>query len=433
MADEDDRTSDITLNLARARLATGDARTARPLLETILERALQRGDLVGAVQVADDLESTLYTLGEAERAVTMISDLRSRLGQAPSLALAELIALEAGHDTATMLDAAGASIAMTEGLGLPPSPWALAYRGAARIELGDPEGEVDVDGGVRDMLRQGRTQGAFLAAYNAVMSLAAWSPRRAVERLEGLIELAETLGAQASLWESRALRLQTLSYLGRFDEVDDEVDGVVDWARASGNAFACAIALRALAAVDRFRGGSRVSLEEFERVERGAFGPRGLYPVAELAHARGEDDLARALLVEAASADGSRSWAVPLAVELGLIELAEGMIAHPPPGPAVRAAERLLAEAAIAGAHGRTDMALEGYATAAAAFRDLGMLPDEALASGALGGLLVATGDRAQASARLRASRELWVTMGATPRVAEIDEILRSRVEPPPD
>jgi hypothetical protein len=224
MADEDDRTSDITLNLARARLATGDARTARPLLETILERALQRGDLVGAVQVADDLESTLYTLGEAERAVTMISDLRSRLGQAPSLALAELIALEAGHDTATMLDAAGASIAMTEGLGLPPSPWALAYRGAARIELGDPEGEVDVDGGVGDMLRQGRTQGAFLAAYNAVMSLAAWSPRRAVERLEGLIELAETLGAQASLWESRALRLQTLSYLGRFDEVDDEVE-----------------------------------------------------------------------------------------------------------------------------------------------------------------------------------------------------------------
>ena len=61
---------------------------------------------------------------------------------------------------------------------------------------------------------------------------------------------------------------------------------------------------------------------------------RSLFGVAELAHSRGDDEEARALYTEAATATREDSpWAVPMGIELGLTELAEGLLARKSPAP----------------------------------------------------------------------------------------------------
>jgi class 3 adenylate cyclase/tetratricopeptide (TPR) repeat protein len=426
MVDGDHRELRAKLSLARARTATGDARAARPLFEDLLESYLARGDTLSAVRVADGLESALFILGETEQAWGVFADLRGRLGSDPSPALAELMALEAGSLPAeAALDHTQASIDMAGALGLPPPLNALMYRGTARIELGDHGGDSELRRAVQLLLEDGQTDGAFFAMYNGAIALYGWRPAEVIDRVDEMIELATKLGAQAHLWESRALRLRYLSLAGRFDEVEDEADPVLTWARRSSNAWVCTEILRGLSVVDRHRGGCRVPLDEFERVCRGTHGPSSLFAVAELAHTRGEDDTARALLIEAAeAASEDEPSAVPTAIELGMTELAEGLVARGSPNSARNAAQRMVAEAALAASEGRTAAAVEGYAAAADRFHELGVRPQEALALKALGTCLLAFGDTEGGVARLVASRELWVAMKAPPRIAEIDDLL---------
>ena len=70
--------------------------------------------------------------------------------------------------------------------------------------------------------------------------------------------------------------------------------------------------------------------------------------------------------------------------------------------------------------------ASEGYLTAAAMFEQVQMVPDQAHALEGLGRCLLYRGVRKDGVARLHAAGTLWEQLKATPRIAEIDELLAS-------
>jgi hypothetical protein len=64
------------------------------------------------------------------------------------------------------------------------------------------------------------------------------------------------------------------------------------------------------------------------------------------------------------------------------------------------------------------------FEDAAERWSSFGVVTEEAFALHGLGRCLLAVGRTEEGVARLTESRELWVAMRATPRIAEIDELL---------
>jgi tetratricopeptide (TPR) repeat protein len=295
------------------------------------------------------------------------------------------------------------------------------------MQLGDLSGESDVRLGVERLLSEGRIEEALLFLFNLAMSLASENPSLALERFDEAIALAQGLGSESSLWGSRAGRLQMLCELGWFEEVLSEAESILAWATHAGDSWMTTLVWLSIAAVEIQRGGSRVDVDALADLVRGALPPHALEPVATLAHARGDDLRARALLTEAATSPARRMLPhiARHAVDFGLNDLAEELLARSGEDTSpIAKADRAAAAAALAESSGRITEAISGYRSAVRSYEAHGRIVRKAQCLQDLGRSLYALGDTDEGTLRLRESRRLWLEMGAGLRITEIDGLL---------
>jgi class 3 adenylate cyclase len=417
------------LLLARARAATGDPGAARILFEEVLEQFVALGDLETAVVAANELDSVYQLVGDISASAPMMDELRRQIGSEPSRALAELTAIE----VATLagwkgpedgLRRARIAIEMAEGLGLAPPPMANVVHGICRVSLGDRSGEAEADAAADELLRLGRTNDALESLYNLAFALGEESPSEGLMRMDASVELAGRLGADSAVWITRAARLHYLEVLGRFDEVTLEAEAILAHTRGSSDLLAKTFTLLNLAQVELHRGGSSLDLAELEELVRGTI-PMSLWIVAAAAYARGDEASAQALLVEAADiAQGSIPPIASACIDAGLTALAEELLGRETRDTASDRAERAIAEAALARRRGDLTLSAERFSEAARAFEGLEMIVGEARALQGLGECLLQIDQTDEGLSSLHIAESLWRGMGATLRLAELEESL---------
>ena len=366
----------------------------------------------------------------------MMEELRRRIGSAPSRALAEFTAIEIGtlegwKGPEDGLRRAGIAIDMAEGLGVAPPTTAISVRGLCKVMLGDRSGEADVDVAVDQLLRQGRTNDATNALYTLAYALGGEPPSDVLQRVDALIELAGRLGADAEARIARAGRLHYLLALGRFDDVVREAETILAETRGSSEVLARTFALLNLAQVENHRGGSSVDLAELEELVRGTI-PLSLWEVGAAAHARGHEAAAQALLEEAASIAQDSLPAIACAcIDSGLVDLAEELLGREARDAFRDRDERVVAEAALARRRGDLSSSSERFDEAAHAFEGRGMIVGEAPARQGLGECLVQMGRTDDGLSSLRQAESLWRDLGATLRIAELEEVLATTSQRP--
>ena len=172
-------------------------------------------------------------------------------------------------------------------------------------------------------LRGGEASGAALALFNLAAVMDERGPNLALPVNVEAIELAERLGTDAYVWLGRASRLRTLARLGRFDEVLDEANQVLDWVAEHDDAFSRLLVLTGLATVEIERGERLVDPVDLADLCRRMANEETLIVAARLALARAEGDLARDLVLEGPPNVrlGDAYWYARLCVEAGFSEL----------------------------------------------------------------------------------------------------------------
>ena len=150
---------------------------------------------------------------------------------------------------------------------------------------------------------------------------------------------------------------------------------------------------------------------------------------AEAAIADGDPASARSILAEALAGLSPGEIDRPAlfvraCVRCGAVDLARRVLELGTTPAPLEAAEGLVAEGLVAEVEGDAATARDRYARAAAALGRLGARPEEAHALEGLGRCHIAVGEVDAGRARLRAARELWVAIGAPPRIAAIDAAL---------
>ena len=417
--------------LARANDGAGNFAVAATLLEEVEEEYWVDGNLDAAVDAAITLLGILWQMGQTTRSDALIVKIKERVGPNPSSARAEVLSVEAialsvSKDYPLAIEHAEESIAIAEGLGIEPSPRALLAHGTSRLASGDLEGEAEVREAAARFLQGGEASGAALALFNLAAVMDERGPTYALPVNVEAIELAERLGTDAYVWLGRASRLRTLARLGRFDEVLDEANQVLDWVAEHDDAFSRLLVLTGLATVEIERGERLVDPAELADLCRRMANEETLIVAARLALARAEGDLARDLVLEGSPNVrlGDAYGFARLCVEAGLSELATDLLSrevarHPREEGSTLGATAILAEAKGKHAAARTD-----YAEATETFRMLQMAPDLAHALQGLGRCLLALGENDHGAESLRQARALWEQMKAKPRIAETDILL---------
>ena len=153
--------------------------------------------------------------------------------------------------------------------------------------------------------------------------------------------------------------------------------------------------------------------------------PDNVLEAAALSAARGDLDRAGSYLTHYLDHDLKlfRLSDLALAIRLGKLEAVREVSRLGARTP-VRLAARSAASVILAEHDGELAVACEGFRDAAERFGSLAMLPDRGRALTGLGRCLLALSETEEGVTRLKEARELWVSMKATPRIAEIDELL---------
>ena len=428
---DDRRRTEVLRSLGLANSVTGTPGAAVKQFEELVALHQAEGDEEAEVGAAINLSDVLWAMGEGARGLALLAEIKDRLGTAPSLSRAKLLAEESGtmgvaHDNEAAARLAGESIVMAEVLGIDPPPKALLSRGISRVALGDLAGEEDVRLAAERYLQVGDAAGATEAIFSLGATMSDQGPLGGIPFHEEAIELAERFGMARLVWVGRAGRLQALVTLGRFDEVLEESGPILEWAAAHDDAFSRFVVLFSLAVVEGERGEGAVGPEELADLARRLGAKSALLWASRLAFASGDDDLARTFVLEGAPHAGlvDAFFVARVSVQADLPELAAELLSRALVHYPAEEAAVLGAKATLAEAKGEHAPAREDYARAAEIFGELGIAPDQAYALHGLGRCLLALGETQEGVARLQEARALWEEMKAVPRIAEIDELI---------
>ena len=405
----DERRPAALARLGRALLATSDYPEAAAAFEAAVEILRARGEDLAAAELGAPLAIAVVHTGRSERGEAVLAASRAELEHNPGPGLVSVLAEQAvlrliGEHP----DAAGfaeEAIALATSLGLPPPYRALMVRGSDRPPADREAAEGDYRAAIDGAVAAGDLRAASVAIYNrAAMSVDRDGPR-ALTTFDQAIDVSATFGLPTEFMRSG--RVEVLLLAGKWDDLLQEAQEVRAWALTHGDAWSALY-------VDL--GAAQVRLERGDMV-----GPRD-----DLASTARDVDAVPTEAVEASSPGEVISVVryVRACLRAGAPELARRALAVAAPRTA--AAERSAAEAMIAEAEGDVTAARAGYARAAGSFEERGDVYELAYALAGLGRCLVALGETEKGITRLRESREIWVRLRATPRIAEIDAIVET-------
>jgi tetratricopeptide (TPR) repeat protein len=358
----------------------------------------------------------------------------------------------AGHlyvagDNAGAVSWGGRAMSLADELGLDDEAvLALQYRGAARAQLGDPNGIEDLREALRRALDLGLGNETAVTYNNLALQLWSWEgPEAAKAVWDEMIEFCRARGFRTlAIWaESGAL--ESLFDLGEWDRVLATGEQMLAWDREHGPTRVAATALIYVAWVHLRRG-------DLERAEAAAaellprtreigyaefLGP-ALVISAEVAVARGRAAEAIELAEEFASLTEDeldyRTLFLPLVarqlVAAGAVDRAEALVASTPDRPSAWRVglSAITARAVVAEARGDFGGALERYREAAVGWGEYRFGLECGRSTIAVGRCLLALGRDREAVRALTEAKAILASLGARAFVAEADDLLARAV-----
>jgi class 3 adenylate cyclase len=433
-----ERWAQVTLQLNRQQ-------EAQEALDEALALYRERGNPVAAGRVLTALTTVLQRLGDPRGEETLAESLNLLEAQpaGPELvaAYAELAARRAiGSSYAETVTAAERALQLAADLGLAEPARALGYLGYARCVLGDRSGLADMRRALELALEQGQSRIAAILYNN--LALARWpyeGPAAVLDWCREGIEFCERRGITEMVHAIAETRLPYLAESGDPQRALAEAGPLAERLEAAGLGIAIAVRstqLRLLA--ERGEGSSLVSSAEQLAERARETGELQLIAsaseaAAQLLLTQGRAEDARRLLRDLKEAPGTRSdpyycASLPDLVRCALAlrdsnlaaELAAGVEPRTPLAQHALAA----AHAALAEATGELARAALLYGDAADGWRRFGNVPERAYALLGQGRCCLLLGET-DAAPVLREARQIFVRLGARPRVEQTDALLR--------
>jgi class 3 adenylate cyclase/tetratricopeptide (TPR) repeat protein len=421
---------------------------SQPALEEAIPQLIAAGERRKAAQALIYLGASQQAQGQADADARMQEAVDLLDGDDPSLDMvfvlfnASLTEGNSGRTERALLLAERATAAAAE-LGLSAEAGdegtshyigALMARGAARCQLGDPEGLEDERRGHEIALGHGwgSLSGANLG--NSVYQIQ--GPPRAIPLYESVIERTRNRGVRYLELSVRAGLISVLADAGRWDEAltgfDDLVTELVDVQTVIDVKVAIGIIHVRRGDVTKSKPLLASALNQAETMQMPA-------------------SLAAAMIGEAAGAlqalDGARAGRLLSMLESTLdrsvalydvyllpemlrtargadLALEERLTTWVPTGLPTQACVRMYGEALLAEARGAHEEAAAGFADAAARWREFGVPYEEAQALLGRGRCLVALGTAQEAAPVLEQAREIFERLKAKPAVEEAGALL---------
>jgi class 3 adenylate cyclase/tetratricopeptide (TPR) repeat protein len=363
----------------------------------------------------------------------------------PSPDLVHALAYEAGIKTGSGdyqhgIELADRAIALAAQLGLPLQAWALGFRGWARADLGEAGGLDDLRTARDAATAQGSGyEAAFIRQNLAETAMNFEGPRKVLGLAHDGADFARRRGIEeAALWADRTT-LEALAHLGSLDEalsLAAELDRRLEQAGDLRTLIGLrATRLRALTIRGEHAAAAALVPWLSEHAEHVGY-PEDLAevypPLAAVRAADGDASGAKALLAKLSqtpSAHFSVAYAAHLAEAVRAALAAAPDLAAPlaaPPHPAYPLGQHALitARALLAEHHGQQAQASALFADAAQRWERFEMPWEQAQALLGQGRCLLALGQPNEASQPLRTAREILVTLGAKPTLADADRLL---------
>jgi class 3 adenylate cyclase len=346
-----------------------------------------------------------------------------------------------------MLDVSSRAMALSERLGLSPDARLLAYRGCARIDLGDSGGHEDL----RRALAMCPTSGlgehvslVFGLVGNWLYMHEGFQASLDVV-LEG-VELARRRGSIGAEAVNRTMLVMWSEATGDWDKVLDvavQEDALPEGVRLSPVKsaswdFIAECVTRTLVLVDRGRADETRKLVdwlELQGTREGLNTDAGVYTAAAAAHlAWGDEVNIRSLLTGGDAGfrrHGGFWWAhyLPRAVRISLAggdaALAATLAASlEPPLQPLAEHSTVAAKACVTEARGEYEAAAAAFADAAARWHQFAAVYEEAHALFGQGRCLVALGRAPEAAPVLEQARAIFARLEAKPALDETDALL---------
>jgi class 3 adenylate cyclase/tetratricopeptide (TPR) repeat protein len=447
LAAEDPARGRVLAKLAETAWLIGRLPEAERRYEEAIPALLRQGDVLAAGEAMIGQVQTLRDRGRTGRARELLTEATALLErERPGRELA-LAYLHAARDASVAgrsreaIPAAEKAIELCRTLGLEHHvARALQFRGIPALDLGEVGGLVDMEESLRICLELGLgyyTVNAYGNLADAQLRVA--GPARALELYREGIAFGDRRGI---VFKARWLEAETvwpLYDLGRWDELLEVADRVIEWDEDYGRSQVGLIAL---------------SYETYVLAQRGRLGEA--QPLCEelIARARESGDeqvLAPSLTVAAITSRAlgdttamlgyvrefgefgeSGYWpmtladSVRIASSVGELALAESLLRKPATLTPRGQYMLVSAEAAVAESRGEFELALELHERARGHWEAFGNVVEHAHALAGAGRCLTELGRGAESAARVEAARKAYDSLGAGPLVADVAAVLES-------
>ena len=445
---DDPERAEIVLQMAMILTQLSRYAEAIELFDEAHEAFLAAGTVPRAAVTLAHSSIPLGRLGDPRAGETTTRALELLEPLPPSPELVVVLAEEAGSMFVSgrmepAISAADRALAVAAELGLPPSPRALGFRGAARAST-DPAGLADLQAalGLADEQGLGR-EGAVIRHNLANQTISVEGPASSLTRWEETIEFSRRRGIHEFETAGSVGAVEALTALGRWDEVLDRAASVRALAEADGDVLSQLTLSYCTVFIATARGETgdlaltipwiiSASRETGEAPYLWTSFPPVAWATLELGGAEGRQ-AAIALLAEMDEATTARldtnyavmhSTAVRTAVVAGDIALAERLRVGFEPVLPLYEHMLITSSAVIAEAKGELDSAAAGYADAAGRWEAFETPWERAQALLGLGRCLIALGRADEAGSPLTAAREVFVTLRARPSIEEVDGLI---------
>jgi tetratricopeptide (TPR) repeat protein len=216
-------------------------------------------------QMAFDTADAAGVIRHVDRAVELVRGRPPSPAHARALSQAARFQMLRGEWNAA-IESGREAEEMASGLGLDAiRADALATLGTARADLGDPDGDADLEAAIALAEAANAPQPLFRALNNLAWRFTGIDMRRAHELSERQYEMARRYGHVRQTWWARTQLIDTAFESGRWDEALEHADAVIAYVEAGHPLYAEPSVRLVRAAITLARGGVATSDDEIRR------------------------------------------------------------------------------------------------------------------------------------------------------------------------